>query len=53
MRPMILFLALIAVLFLLGFALHTLVWVALVALGVWLVVLMVRPRGRGRRRFSL
>ena len=32
MRPMILFLALIAVLFLLGFALHTLVWVALVAL---------------------
>ena len=43
MRPMILFLALIAVLFLLGFAVHTLVWVALVALVVWLVVLMVRP----------
>ncbi|MGD0256253.1 MAG: hydrophobic protein [Acidimicrobiales bacterium] len=53
MRPMILFLALIAVLFLLGFALHTLVWVALVALVVWLVVLTVRPHARGRRWYNL
>ncbi|MGD1032888.1 MAG: hydrophobic protein [Candidatus Dormibacteria bacterium] len=53
MRTMLLFLALIVVLFLLGFALHTLVWVGLLALGVWLVVLIVLPRGRGRRRFSL
>ncbi|MGA8014823.1 MAG: hydrophobic protein [Candidatus Dormiibacterota bacterium] len=52
MRLMILFLAVIAVLFILGFALHTLVWVALVALAVWLVLLMVRPRGRVRRWFS-
>jgi len=53
MRPMVLFLALIAVLFLLGIALHTLVWVALIALVVWVAVLMIRPRGRGRRRFSV
>jgi fatty acid desaturase len=50
MRPLILFLALIVVLFLLGvIAVHTLVWVALVALVVWLVLVMVRPHGRGRR----
>lgn len=49
MRPMALFLLLIAALFLLGFAVHTLLWVALVALVAWFAVLMVRPRGRGRR----
>lgn len=53
MRPMILVLALIAVLFVLGFALHTLIWVALIALAVWLVLALVRPHGRGRRWHSL
>jgi hypothetical protein len=53
MRPMILFLILIAVLFVLGIAVHTLLWVALVALAVWLVAAMLRPRGRGRRWNSL
>jgi Flp pilus assembly protein TadB len=51
---MVLVLALIAVLFVLGFALHTLIWVALIALAVWLVLVLVRPsRGRGRRWYSL
>jgi hypothetical protein len=50
---MLLFLALICVLFLLGIAVHTLVWVALIALAVWIVMLMVRPHGRGRRWHNL
>ena len=53
MRLMILVLALIAVLFVLGFAVHTLIWVALVALAVWLALAMVRPHGRGHRWYSL
>jgi hypothetical protein len=54
MRPLVLCLAIIAVLFILGIAVHTLVLVALVALVVWLVVWMVaKPRSRGGRRFSL
>jgi uncharacterized membrane protein YdbT with pleckstrin-like domain len=52
MRPLFLFLAVIAVLFVLGFAVHTLVWVALVALAIWLAVALVRPHGH-RRRLSL
>jgi hypothetical protein len=52
MRPLILFLALIAVLFLLGIAVHTLLWVGLVALVVWIVMVMVRPHGRSRRRYN-
>ena len=50
MRPMALFLLLIAALFLLGFAVHTLLWVALVALVAWFAVLMVRPPERPARR---
>jgi hypothetical protein len=45
---MILFLILIVVLFILGIAVHTLLWVGLVALVVWFVAVMIRPRGRGR-----
>jgi hypothetical protein len=53
MRPMILFLIIIAVLFILGIAVHTLLWVGLVALVVWFVAAMLRPHGRGRRWNSL
>jgi predicted metal-binding membrane protein len=52
MRPLLLCLALIAVLFVLGIAVHTLIWVALVALAVWLVMAMVLPHGRGRRWYN-
>ena len=44
--------AIIAVLFVLGLAVHALVWVALVALAIWLVMALVLPHGRGRRRYS-
>lgn len=52
MRPLLLLLAVIAVLFVLGLAVHALVWVALVALAIWLVMALVLPHGRGRRRYS-
>lgn len=39
------FLLLTALLFGLGFALHVLWWIALVALVIWLIGLFFRPRG--------
>jgi hypothetical protein len=53
MRPMILVLLVVAVLFILGIAVHTLLWVGLVALVIWLAAALIRPHGRGRRWFSL
>jgi hypothetical protein len=45
MCALIAFLFLTAVLFGVGFALHVLWWIALIALVLWLVGLVFRPRG--------
>ncbi|HEX6539654.1 MAG TPA: hydrophobic protein [Candidatus Dormibacteraeota bacterium] len=47
MVPLLLFLILIAILFGAGAALHVLWWIAVIALVVWLVGFVARPR-RGR-----
>jgi steroid 5-alpha reductase family enzyme len=48
MIALLLFLLLIAILFGAGAALHTLWWVAIIALALWLVGFAVRPRAGGR-----
>jgi hypothetical protein len=45
MLALLVFLALVALLFGLGFAAHILLWVAIIALVVWLIGFVVRPSG--------
>jgi hypothetical protein len=45
MAPLVLFLILVALLFGLGAAVHTLFWVAIIALAIWLIGFALRPSG--------
>ena len=49
MAPLVVFLLLVALLFGAGAAVHTLWWIAVIALALWLVGFVARPSsGRGR-----
>jgi len=45
MVPLVLFLILVALLFGLGAAVHTLFWVAIIALAIWVIGFALRPSG--------